>query len=204
MAKRWKKAELGELEKVAATQTVEELANRFELEEAAMRKKLSDLGLIARTGRMNDPSLAVYEKGIKALYKKQWQNAAKHFEQVVAQTDQRDLAERSRRFLEVCGENLKEAKAGDDDDPFLLAVVERNLGNLDEALAMCARGGRQNKDERFAFLAASIYSLQGDFDKAVGLLSTAIEQNPKNRILAFVDSDFDELRESPEHTHIFD
>jgi tetratricopeptide (TPR) repeat protein len=153
---------------------------------------------------MNDPSFAVFEKGIKALYAKRWEAAAKLFEKVVADTDQRDLAERSRRFLAICERNLRGGSAQQADDPFLLAVFEKNRGNFDEALAMCSRRGRQSKDERFAFLAASIWSLQGDFDKAVGLLETAIEHNPKNRVLAYFDSDFDELRESPDHTHIFD
>ena len=145
-----------------------------------------------------------FEKGIKALYAKRWETAAKLFEKVVADTDQRDLAERSRRFLLVCEKNLGGGPAQPDDDPFLLAVFEKNRGNYDEALAMCSRGGRQSKDERFAFLAASIRSLQGDFDKAAGLLETAIEQNPKNRVLAYFDSDFDDLRESPDHTHLFE
>ena len=127
----------------------------------------------------------------------------KNLERVVAETRQNDLAAGARAYLAVC-----EAQAGDgeqspkDEDPFLVAVYERNRGNVEEALAICGRGGRQKKDERFAYLAAGILSATGELDKSVALLAQAIELNPKNRIHAFYDTDFDALKESEEHASI--
>jgi tetratricopeptide (TPR) repeat protein len=109
----------------------------------------------------------------------------------------------ARRLARVCREKLGGTPKVEDEDPFLTAVYERNRGNLEEALAICSRGGRQSKDERFAYLAASIHSLIGDQEKAAKFLEQAIELNPKNRIHAFHDTDFDNLRADPEYQQLF-
>ena len=75
--------------------------------------------------------------------------------------------------------------------------------DLDAALEICSRGGRQSKDDRFAHLAASIHAVRGDIDKAAKFLELAIQLNPRNRVLAFHDPDFEALREEPEHADLF-
>ena len=112
------------------------------------------------------------------------------------------MANRARRYLAVVRERLaKASKAAQ--DPYLEAVYERNQGNFEAALEICSRGGRQSKDERFAHLAASIYAVTGEPEKAAKFLELAIELNPRNRILAYHDSDFEELREDPEYAGLF-
>jgi hypothetical protein len=72
------------------------------------------------------------------------------------------------------------------------------------ALELCKRGGRQGKDERFAYLAASIHALRGEHDDALKLLELATEMNPKNRIHAYHDPDFAALRGREGFTrHVF-
>src|SRR5436309_9919706 len=61
---------------------------------------------------------------------------------------------------------------------------EKNRGNLAEALEMSRKGGRDQKDERFAYLAASIHALENRWDEAAQTLARAVELNPKNRIHA--------------------
>jgi tetratricopeptide (TPR) repeat protein len=209
MAKRWKKEEVTYLKRYAKKRRTEELATRFRTNTEEVNRKLAELGLKALDSGLPeppkpDPLIPVYERGLKALYKEKWREAAKLFEKVAQETTERDLAERARRYVGVCHEHLATRKAGSDEDPFLLAVYERNRGNLEEALALCSRGGRQSKDERFAYLAASLHSLSGDHEKAAKFLSLAIEMNPRNRVHAHYDPDFDELRDSPDYQHLFD
>ncbi len=71
-------------------------------------------------------------------------------------------------------------------------------------MSLCSVGGRQGKDEKFAYLAASILSLTGELEQAAKLLVVAIELNSKNRVHAFHESDFDTLRKSDEYRHLFD
>lgn len=143
-----------------------------------------------------DPMLELYESGLRAMFRQRWSEAAKHFRRVVESRDgaEADLQERALQQLHVCEDKLagEDSEAG---DPFLLAVVRKNAGDYDEALALCTRGGRQSKDERFAYLAASIHALRGEGKEAGHFLELAIGLNPKNRVHAFHDSDFQALRE---------
>jgi tetratricopeptide (TPR) repeat protein len=105
----------------------------------------------------------------------------------------------------MCRQQLEAAgSAPRDSDPFLMAVYERNRGNFEAALDLCSRGGRQGKDERFTYLAASLLAVMGEDEKAASVLAQAIELNPKNRIHAYHDSDFDSLRESSDHKQLFE
>ena len=138
-----------------------------------------------------DHSLGQYENGLKAMYRQKWSEAAKLFSRV-AESDDGDLAGRARQLLLTCRD--KQASDERPEDPFLLAVVRKNNGELDEALQICSRGGRQSKDERYAYLAASVHALKGEGEAAARFLELAISLNPKNRVHAFHDADFASLR----------
>lgn len=207
MAKRWKPQEITYLKRYANVRLLSELTDRFRTQPEEVIAKLKTLQLASKDGqgyiqRPRDPLLDVYERGLKAMHQGKWREAAKSFEQVVEESVETDLVGRARRSLRTCAEKLaKDTPAGD--NPFLNAVYERNRGNFAEALVICSAGGRQSKDERFAYLAASIYSLTNELEKAGNFLSLAIELNPKNRIHAFHDADFAALREDPEYRQLF-
>ncbi len=207
MAKRWKKQDITYLKRYAKVRLLEELAKRFRTDTKTVSAKLEELGLAAKDSvvRMrleHDPLVKVYERGLRELHRGRWKQAQKLFERILAETDQPELAERTRRHLAVCRRQQK--KASPAKDPFLQAVYERNRGKFEEALEICSRGGRQSKDERFAYLAASIHAATGDLEKATHFLSLSIELNPKNRVHAYHDTDFSALRQSPEHASIFE
>jgi tetratricopeptide (TPR) repeat protein len=149
-----------------------------------------------------DPMVEQYEAGIKAMYRQKWSEAAKHFAKV-AESDESDLAGRARQLLETCRAKQESSDDLSHEDPFLLAVVHKNNGELAEALQICVRGGRQSKDERFAYLAASIHALSGEREEAAKFLDLAIELNAKNRVHAFHDADFASLREDAAFARLF-
>jgi tetratricopeptide (TPR) repeat protein len=152
-------------------------------------------------GPTPDPLVQRYEQGLRAMYSGKWTAAARAFREVSAARDEPELAGRARQQLLACelrrGDGADAAHTADDrqTDPFLLAVFEKNRGGYDAALKICARGGRQSRDERFAYLVASIHALRGAREEAVRFLGDAIELNPKNRVHAFHDPDFAALRE---------
>ena len=203
MAKRWKKEEITYLKRYAAKKRVRELAERFGTDADSVRAKLDEMVLEAADyQKVPDPGIEPFEKGLTALYGKKYAQAAKLLAQAAEKAEQPDVANRARRYLAVARE--RSGKAGSSQaDPFLEAVYERNRGNYDLALEICSRGGRQSKDERFAHLAAGIYATIGELDKAAKFLELAIELNPRNRIRAYHDPDFEALREDPEHAGIF-
>ncbi|HSN85590.1 MAG TPA: hypothetical protein VL025_02480 [Thermoanaerobaculia bacterium] len=152
-----------------------------------------------------DPVLDAFNRALEALHAKSWSTAAELLESVIQQSDLPEMRERARQYLAAC--RLQEAKSkpeapSPDEDPFLRAVYEKNRGNYAAALDLVKKNGSE-KDERFAYLAASIHALEGRRDEAARTLSRAVELNSKNRVHAFHDPDFSELRGDPEHRQLF-
>lgn len=156
-----------------------------------------------------DPALDALTQGLAALQAKDWAKAVERFEEAVRESDRPEVRDRARQYLmasrqkaaESAGE--KPAKDAAEADPYLLAVYEKNRGNLKEALEISHKGGRDQKDERFAYLTASLHAIEGRWDEATQALNKAIELNPKNRIHAFHDPDFAELRKNRDLRPLF-
>lgn len=157
-----------------------------------------------------DPALDAFAKGLAALQKKQWSQAAEHLEKAIAETDLPELKDRARQLLAAtrreqtgpAGEGKGKSKPAEE-DPFLQAVFEKNRGDLKAALELCRKAGRDQKDDRFAYLAASIQAVEGRLDEAVQTLTRAIELNSRNRVHAFHDPDFAEIRRNRDYRHVF-
>lgn len=201
MAKRWKKEDLTYLKRYAKKKNIADLAKRFRTDEESVEAKLKELGLVAKDSveDVPDPLLEDFAEGVRATQEKHFKEAVKHLEKVVAESDNPQLVDRARQYLAAAEERQgARGKESEDGDPYLSAVFEKNRGNLEEALAICTRGGRQSKDERFAYLAASIHALREEADPALKFLALAIEMNASNRIHAHYDPDFDPLRDSEE------
>lgn len=157
---------------------------------------------------MADPALDHFGQGLSALQAKDWKKAVSHLEQAVEAADRADLRDKARQFLNVAlqkGGGPAEGKAAKspEPDPYLQAVYERNRGDLQAALDIAQKGGRDQKDERFAYLAASIHAVENRLEDAAQALAKAVELNPKNRIHAFHDADFAELRKNRDQRHLF-
>jgi tetratricopeptide (TPR) repeat protein len=154
-----------------------------------------------------DPALEALTQGLAALQAKDWAKAVERFEEAVRESDRPEVRDRARQYLVASrqkaeGEGEKPAK-GAEQDPYLLAVYEKNRGNLKEALEISRKGGRDQKDERFAYLTASLHAIEGRWDEATQALVKAIELNPKNRVHAFHDPDLAELRKNRDLRPLF-
>jgi tetratricopeptide (TPR) repeat protein len=154
-----------------------------------------------------DPDIDAFTAGLSALQNKDWAKATELLERVVGETDRPEVRERARQLLAVSrqkaqeagGKTAKEPEA----DPYLLAVYQKNRGDFQAALDICRKDGRDSKDERFAYLAASIHAVEGRMEEAAQALNRAAELNPKNRIHAFHDPDFAELRKNRDYRPLF-
>ncbi len=142
-----------------------------------------------------------FDKAVEALHKKNWATAQQEFEKAAEAQKGTPLAERSRRYITVCED--RRAKPTDEADTYLLAVVAKNRGDLDEAMDYCTRGGLKGRDERFAYLAAAVECLRENGEGAVDQLAKAIDLNPDNRVHAYHDPDFLFLRGDSELSAIF-
>lgn len=204
----WKRNEVSYLKRYAAAKTLDELAQRFDTDTAAVTAELRVLGLSVKDGpaggdsAADDPDVEAFEKGVQALYAEKWAQARKIFDKLMVESDLPELASRARQFAAVCARRMDESPGAEEGDPYLRAVYFKNRGDLAAALKACTGDGRE-KDERFVFLAASIHALEERLDEAAEALARAIELNPKNRVHAFHDSDFDVLRKEGDYAQLF-
>lgn len=194
MQKRWSKAELNHLKRHASSQSVEELAQRFHTDTETVRRKLQELGLDESGGAEKaDETLEIYTRGLQRLHESDWGEAEALFEKIVEESENRQLADRARQNLAVCQD--RRAKDVTDGDPYLRAVFEKNRGNIEAALQICKKEGKEADDERYAYLLASLKALLGETEEALSHLENAIRLEPKNRIHAYHDPDFNDVRE---------
>jgi tetratricopeptide (TPR) repeat protein len=169
------------------------------------RQKAQDPGTASSPSE--DPALRTYAEALNALYRQDWETSARLFENVVRDGDRPDLAERARQLLAVSRQRQNGGAAGkeaDEGDPYLCAVVAKNRGDLAGALALCREAGRETKDDRFAYLAAAVHALENRTDEAARALSRAVELNSKNRVHAYHDADFADLRKHKDHRQLFE
>jgi tetratricopeptide (TPR) repeat protein len=164
---------------------------------------------ITRSARAGDedPAFALYGEGLQALDRKDWARGIELLQKVIEVSDLADLTARARQYLSAAEKRVAAAAAGPDtaegDDPYLQALVEKNRGNFKIALDLSKKGGRDKKDERFAYLVASIHAAESRTEEAAQALSQAVELNSKNRIHAFHDADFAELKKNRDYRHLF-
>lgn len=208
MARSWSKQETGYLKRYADTKTLAELAERFETEESEVLAKLREVGAQSKDGQpdhgmavADDPLIGPFEKGLKALYGGKWEQADKQLRKVAEESDQPELAARARQLLRVA--ERKQNGGGDDGaGAHLRAVMEKNRGDLDAALKI-VKAQKKDPDGDFAYLAATVHAVREDEDEAVKALTAAVEANPTHRVQAFLDPDFEEMRQNKDHAHLF-
>ena len=97
-----------------------------------------------------DPALDALAQGLAALQAKNWAKAVERFEEAVRESDRPEVRDRARQYLMASRQKAGGEKPAKDAeaDPYLLAVYEKNRGNLKEALEISRKGGRDQKDER--------------------------------------------------------
>ncbi len=194
MDKRWSKAEIAHLKRNAESQSAEELAQRFHTDSDAVRRKLEELGLGSAdtSSEAAEAALADFGKALDLLHGGKYPQAGDLLEQVAGTAEDIQLADRARQHLKIC--RSRGAEDTENGDPYLRAVFEKNNGNLEQALELCRQQEAEDGDERYAYLMASIQALAGVDDEALGLLEAAIRLEPRNRVYAFHDPDFETLR----------
>jgi len=201
MAKRWSKAEVTHLTRHASSTGLGELAQKLHTDVASVRRKLDELGLAAQgEPEPAGEGLEEYAEALRLMHGRKWAQAVPLLEKVVAESDNRQLADRARQGLEACRRHsAPEAAVA---DPYLQAVYEKNRGNVAAAFELCRSLGKPEQDERYAYLLASLHCLAGSAEQALQLLATAIRLEPKNRVHAYHDPDFAGLRGREEFTSL--
>ena len=216
MVKRWAEAELRFLKDNAEKMSVQALADALSVRIDELEKKMEKLGLLGGSADAPAPKKAQtlkelsrhtenarkdYDRGVASLQKKKLDEAERHFLDLIQKyPEERELVDRARVYLTVCQRQRRDPRPAlsEPEDFYYAAVLEKNRGNVSEAIAHLNQAARKNGGGKVEFLLACCYAQQGDLETALGHLQKAIQEDQRHRVLARHDRDFDSVRETPE------
>lgn len=143
-------------------------------------------------------AVAIYERGVQALQRREMQVAAEHFRTVIERyPEERELLERSIVFLRVC-QAPKPAPPQAETNHVYAATVALNAGDHAGALNHLQRALTANaEDDHAHYIMAATLSQRGRREEALRHLQRSIALNAENRSQARQDPDMDNIREHP-------
>jgi outer membrane protein assembly factor BamD (BamD/ComL family) len=141
----------------------------------------------------------VYERGLEALQRHEYDRAAELFHTVSRQyPEEKELLERVRLYLNVCERQVtpRETAPQTLDERLYAATLAINGGQYDQAIAHLRLVRDEDPDNDHALYMLAVAHAQRDEPaEAVAHLERAIALNPENRALARTDPDLEPLRE---------
>jgi len=144
-------------------------------------------------------AVAVYERGLEALQRHEYAQAASLLESVLRQfPEEKELHERVKLYLNICQRQAtrREAAPQTIDERLYAATLAINGGQYDQAIAhlRLVRDEDPDNDHAIYMLAVS-HAQRDEHAEAVAHLERAIALNPENRALARHDPDLEPLRD---------
>lgn len=144
-------------------------------------------------------AVALYERGLEALQRHAYQEAAALFDSVLRQyPEEKELHERVRLYLNICQRQAapRQATPQTVDERLYAATLAINGGQYDQAIAHLRLVRDEDPDNDHALYMLAVAHAQRDEPaEAVAHLERAIALNPENRALARTDPDLDPLRD---------
>jgi tetratricopeptide (TPR) repeat protein len=215
MSKRWTEAELRFLKDNAGKMSVQALADVLSVRIDEMEKKIERLGLaggavesplakkaqtLKELSKHTENARKDFERGVAALQKKKIDDAERNFLDIIQKyPHEKELVDRARVYLAVCERQKKSIRPSviEPEDFYYAALLEKNRGNVTEAIEHAKRAAKKNGGGKVDFLLACCYAQTGEVDTALEHLRKAIEEDQRHRILARHDRDFDPVRDTP-------
>jgi tetratricopeptide (TPR) repeat protein len=143
-------------------------------------------------------AVALYERGLEALQRHAYQEAANLLESVLRQyPEERELHERVRLYLNICRRQATQREAAPQtiDERLYAATLAINGGQYDQAIAHLRLVRDEDPDNDHAiYMLAVAHAQRLEHTEAVAHLERAIALNPENRALARNDPDLEPLR----------
>ena len=153
-------------------------------------------------------AVAVYERGVQALQRHDFQTAAGFFRTVLERyPDERELLERARLYLRVCERETSRQPSTPKTpaERVYAATVALNSGDHSGALDHLQRAlGEDPESDHAHYIMAVALGMRGRVDEALKHLRFAIGLNPENRGLARQDPDLEAIREHQSFQSVLD
>ncbi len=146
--------------------------------------------------RRYQQALARFERGVKALGRKDFDRAKDLFDELVdGHPEHRDLVERARTYRVLCDRPKRPGRPKTFEELLNFAIVQHNRGDFALAIKFLNQALEIHpRHESALYCLAAAHARAGDPDAALKSLRSAISANPASRAQARKDSDFEPLR----------
>ena len=153
---------------------------------------------LLRQTKTTAAALALMEKGIEYIYKKEFKKARAELKTLLeTYPSEAEILARARSYIRICDreEAVQKKQSVSTDQLYALGVLEHNKSNYDEAISYFLQSLGQHPDADYIYysLAASM-ALKGDAAGSLQYLRKAIELNEDSRVYAKNDPDFSALQ----------
>lgn len=149
-------------------------------------------------------TLAMYEGAVRLMQEGKYDKAHAAFEKMLA-TSPPDLADRIRMYINACLLQVSKGKATftSHEEQYDYAISLLNNGHYEDAREEFQKILKENDKADYAFYGLAVLaSMTSDAHTCLEHLTEAIRQNPRNRIQARADSDFQDMADDPRFTEL--
>ena len=149
-------------------------------------------------------ALAQYEAALRLMQDGKYDKATAAFRQLLVASP-RDLAERVRMYINACAQQIAKGTTSflSGEERFDYAISLLNDGNYQDARDQFEKIIAENPRADYAFYGLAVLaSMTCDPHTCLEQLTEAIRLNPRNRIQARADSDFQDMADDPRFTEL--
>jgi tetratricopeptide (TPR) repeat protein len=149
-------------------------------------------------------ALARYEAALRLMQQGKYDKACAAFTQLLA-TSPADLVERIRMYINACTQqsSKSETKFHSGEERYDYAISLLNDGNYEDARTQLKKILAENPSADYALYGLAVLaSMTGDAHTCLEHLTEAIRLNPRNRIQARADSDYQDMADDPRFTEL--
>ena len=173
---------------------------------APSRKKTppSAAGTGGRLSVGSGPAFQHYQSAMQLLQQGKFEKALAAFEKLLPDAPA-EINERCRMYIQTCQRQLEKPKLAflTPEEHYDYAISQLNTGFYEEAREQFDRILATYPDTDFAFYGLAVLdSITGRSQDCLRNLSRAIELNPKNRLQARADNDFQSMVDDPRFTEL--
>lgn len=158
----------------------------------------------AKTDESRAEALVLYESALRMLQEGKYEKAHATFTRMLS-TCPNDLAERVRMYINACLQQISKGQTSfsSHEERYDYAISLLNDGHYEDAREQFQAILQENEKADYAFYGLAVLSsMIGDSHTCLEHLTEAIRQNPKNRIQARADSDFQDMADDPRFTEL--
>jgi tetratricopeptide (TPR) repeat protein len=161
-------------------------------------------GTLPPTDNARTQIVAHYESALRLMQEGKYDKAQAAFDKMLA-AGAGELSERVRMYSNACALQITKGKNSfsNCEEHYDYAVSLLNDGHYEDAREQFKLILKENEKADYAFYGLAVLaSMTGDSQHCLEHLTEAIRQNPRNRIQARADSDFQDMADDPRFTEL--